>query len=124
MRLRFLSGIALSLALGCTDTACALVGCVSGLHVRLASVPTAPYRVEARASGGEATYVFECTDARGGCGYPFFADFAPNVVYITISSGGRRTAAQELRPQFSTTYPNGERCGGACRNATVTATFP
>ena len=36
----------------------------------------------------------------------------------------RGTRTQEFTPKYEAQYPNGRRCGAACRNATVTVQLP
>lgn len=97
---------------------CTLIGCQDGLQVQLASTPSGAYRVEVWADTGRAPQVFEC-GAGQVCPPTFFTDLvAERVTIRVVTAAGTRT--QEFTPVYENVYPNGRRCGGACKQATVT----
>lgn len=98
---------------------CTLIGCHDGLAVGFDQPLTAPYKVEAWSELRVAPQVVECA-AGQTCEPVFFPDFqGQNVTIRVTTSAGVRTqefSGVEYEPQ----YPNGRRCGAACRQATVT----
>lgn len=108
------------LSAGCdvqTPIICTDMGCSSGVEVRLQEEPAPPYRVEADAGGGTATYVFECP-AAGQCPVIFFPDFTPDrliVRVVTVSD----TTRYEVRPSYEESQPNGPGCDPICRRAVI-----
>ncbi len=102
---------------------CNLVGCFDGLTVALSVAPVGGYRVEARVLGSPAAFVFECP-ADQDCGArAFFADFTPEVAFITVITS-RGTVQREVRPGYTTQQPNGKGCEPRCMQGTVTVESP
>ena len=98
---------------------CTLIGCEDGLAVRLSGVPAGAYRVEAWSELRIAPQVFEC-GAGETCPPVFFPGFQGNdvTVRVTTAAGVRTQSFADV--EYEPLYPNGRRCGGACRQATVT----
>lgn len=105
---------------GCTPFgACTLVGCDDGLAVQFQQPPASPFRIEASVPGDPTQYAIDCASAQA-C-FPMFSGLvAERVTIRLITQQGTRT--QEFQPGYKNVYPNGRRCGPACRQATVT--FP
>lgn len=107
---------------GCNPViTCTLIGCHNGLVVQFDRMPTQPFRVEAIVPNDPAQHVVECDANR--CPHVLFPDLLPEQVTIRVTTAaGTRT--QEFRPKYENLYPNGRRCGPACRQATVTVQVP
>lgn len=99
--------------------ACTLIGCQNGLAVKLDGTPAGAVRVEAWSELQPAPQVFEC-GAGQTCPSAFFADFEGSdvVVRVTTAAGVRTQAFNDV--EYESVYPNGRRCGEACKQATVT----
>jgi hypothetical protein len=98
--------------------ACTEIGCSDGLQVRFQAPPAGAYRVEAVVPGAAAPAVFECASGQA-CPSAFFDDLvAERVTIRVVTAAGTRS--QEFTPRYESQYPNGRRCGAACRQATVT----
>ena len=107
---------------GCNPIgACTLIGCFDGLNVQFDRQPTGAYRVEAIVPGDATPHVVEC--ASGTCGPVMFEGLMPERVTIRVTTAAG-TRSQEFTPKYEAQYPNGRRCGAACRNATVTMQLP
>lgn len=121
MRLRtfLFSATAAGLA-GCTPFgACTLIGCEDGLSVEFQRPPAGAFRIEASVPGDPTQYAIDCASA-ATC-FPMFPGLvAQRVTIRLVTQEGTRT--QEFQPRYEDFYPNGRRCGPACRQATVT--FP
>ncbi|HEY7769399.1 hypothetical protein [Longimicrobium sp.] len=100
---------------------CTVIGCFDGLIVRFASQPTGAFRVEAIVPGEAAPHVFDCPS--GTCVPVMFENVMASRVTIRVTTAAG-TRSQEFTPKYEAEYPNGRRCGAACRNATVTMQFP
>lgn len=99
-----------------------MVGCFNGLNVRFNGQPAGAYRVEAIVPGDATPHVFDCPS--GTCGPPvMFEDLTPDRVTIRVTTAAG-TRSQEFTPKYEAEYPNGRRCGAACRSATVTIQLP
>ena len=102
---------------------CTTAGCVNSLTVSLRQLPTSAFRVEARAAGSTEVQTIECPDP-ARCGTELiFRRFMPGSVTITVATA-RGTTSQEVRPSYSPYYPNGRRCGPACRRGKVQVAIP
>lgn len=107
---------------GCNPViACTLIGCYDGLNVVFDREPAGPYTVEAIVPNDPTRYVVECT--ANTCPPVTFPELMAERVTIRVTTAaGTRT--QEFQPNYENQYPNGRRCGAACRNATVTMQLP
>jgi hypothetical protein len=114
----FLNATAAVLLAGCNPLtqACTLIGCESGLLVQLTTPPSGAYRVEAIVAGA-APVVLEC-GATPACPPIVFRELEAERVTIRVTTGDR-TVSRDFTPQYENQYPNGRRCGPACRSATV-----
>ena len=123
MRIRSLlfSATAAVLA-GCTPFgACTLIGCNDGLSVRFDRQPVGAFRIEATVPDDPTVVAIECTDA-ASCLLMFPDLVAEQVTLRLITQQG--TYTQQFQPRYEDSYPNGRRCGPACRQATVTFQLP
>ncbi|HET9986072.1 MAG TPA: hypothetical protein VFQ38_20900 [Longimicrobiales bacterium] len=98
--------------------ACTLIGCESGLAVRLDAPPAGAYRVEATGPGAPSPRVQECDAATRCGGHIYFRDFTPDVATIRIVAGAD-TVTRTVRPSYKTLQPNGPDCPPTCRRAEV-----
>lgn len=108
---------------GCVsiNEACTLLGCSSVLTVQFSSPPTTAYHLEALSvENGEIE--FDCPDP-STCPVAELRDYAPDKLVLTVSTA-RGSAQYNLAPQYTPQYPNGKRCGAACRTGTVTVALP
>ena len=123
MRLRsFLLSATAGLLAGCTPFgACTLIGCEDGLSVRFDRAPAGAFRIEASVPNDPRQYAIDCADA-ATCMMMFPGLVAERVTVRVISQAGTHT--QEFQPRYEKLYPNGRRCGPACRQATVTVQLP
>jgi hypothetical protein len=123
MRLRTaLYAFAAATLAGCNPMGpCTLIGCFDGLNVRFTSQPAGAFRVEAILPGDATPRVFDCPS--GLCDPVVFPDLMPERVTIRVTTAAG-TRSQEFTPKYEAQYPNGRRCGAACRNATVTIQLP
>lgn len=114
----FLNATAAVLLAGCSPItqACTLIGCESGLFVQFATPPAGAYRVEAIVPGA-APAVLEC-GAGQTCPPIIFRDLEAERVTIRVVTA-TRTVSRDFSPRYENQYPNGRRCGAACRQATV-----
>jgi hypothetical protein len=111
-----------ALLAGCIPTgACTLIGCHDGLSVRFSRPPAGAFRVEATVPNDPTVVAFECTDV-AGCPLIFPDLVAKQVTLRLITQQG--TITQDFQPRYENVYPNGRRCGSACRQATVTIQLP
>lgn len=101
--------------------ACTLIGCDGSLAIAFDAPPTVAYQIEA-ISVTFGVRDFACADP-AKCATASLSGYTPDEVIITITtaSGSRR---YNITPQYQDSYPNGQRCGAACRNATVTLSMP
>ena len=119
MRIRsLLSALAVALA-GCTtpSIACTLIGCEDGLAVRFNRQPAGAFRVEAIVPSHPTPYTIDCADV-ATC-YLFFTDLMEERVTLRVTTADG-TFTQDFTPLYEDRYPNGRRCGAACRQAVVT----
>lgn len=98
--------------------ACTLIGCESGLEVRLDAPPSGAYRVEASAPGDTAPRVQTCDPATACNGRVFFRDFTPDSATIRVVTA-TDTLTRAVRPTYQTQQPNGPDCPPTCRRAAV-----
>jgi hypothetical protein len=79
------------------------------------------FRIEATVPNDPAVVAIDCVDAMN-CLLMFPGMVAEQVTLRLITSEG--TVTQEFEPRYDDVYPNGRRCGPACRQATVTIQLP
>ena len=105
---------------GCqSSTACTLIGCESGLTVEVQNAPPGPITVQASVIGASgAVYTATCPGTTGCTNAVFFPAFTPEQARLTITTTAG-TRQQDVTPSYTTSQPNGPRCGPTCRNATV-----
>ncbi len=107
------------------EEACTLVGCTSGLSVRLTSLPTEPYRVELLVPGARRPFHFYECDGGSSClqaiHSPLLA-LSHISVTVTTAAGSRVTDVPNV--EYERYYPNGPDCPPPCLNATITAEVP
>lgn len=116
-----------TLACACSiSTVCTLIGCESGITVHLASLPTAPFRIDVRPAGGQgASYVFDCGSAPATCQQDiFFADLIADHLFITVTVAGSSRDTEITTVTYTSHRPNGPNCAPDCRTAVVTALVP
>ncbi|HEX2206901.1 MAG TPA: hypothetical protein VHG93_04410 [Longimicrobium sp.] len=101
--------------------ACTLIGCENGLFVRFNQSPAGAFRIEASVAGNDAVEVIECADA-SSCHLLFRDLIADQVTLRVVTQQG--TFTQQFEPEYENLYPNGRRCGPACRQGTVTFQLP
>lgn len=123
MRIRsLLFSATAALLAGCTPFgACTLIGCDDGLSVRFSRPPTGAFRVEATVPNDATVVSIDCADA-ATCLLMFPGLVADQVTLRLITPQGAVT--QQFQPRYEDVYPNGRRCGPACRQATVTFQLP
>lgn len=111
-----------ALVAGCNPFgACTLIGCDDGLSVQFSRAPVGAFRIEATVPNEPAVVAIDCVDATN-CLLMFPGLVAEQVTLRLITSEG--TVTQEFEPRYDDVYPNGRRCGPACRQATVTIQLP
>jgi len=124
------SSVAIGFALSCgilpTEGKCEMVGCDSGLTVRLTGDPTAPFRVEvfAGAPGQQPMYVYECADVSRCRQDAFFPGLILESAAIRVTTAGGSRLTTFDRIEYRTYRPNGDDCPPECRQAMVTADIP
>lgn len=101
---------------GC-GVGCTLVGCESGLAVRVSPRPTAPYRVELILDDGTRR-VWRCDTTN--CGDPFFADYLKSTVIVDFIIGSDTTRAERTQIRYEKSQPNGAKCDPTCYRGEVT----
>lgn|SRR5574341_863753 len=108
---------ATSATTSCDSGICTLIGCPDMLTVVVHGTLPDSFTVEA-AAPGQAARIVQCTAALCANGALFY-DFAPAEVTVLVAwaSGSK---AQAFKPSYEEQYPNGRRCGAACRTGSVT----
>lgn len=114
-------GVSLLCATGCHGD-CTLIGCYSGLAIRFATPPTAPFHVEA-ASPDSGPRSYDCSNNTGCRAEPNITGYVPQTVTLTVTYQGRSTTTT-VRPLYQESAPNGKGCSPTCRQATVTLPLP
>ena len=117
------SALALIVALtvaGCEySTLCTLIGCASGLTVEVQNAPAGPITVQASIEGASGSvYTATCPGTSGCTNSLFFPEFTPSQAHLTITTTAG-TRQQVVTPAYTTSQPNGPKCGPTCRGATV-----
>lgn len=117
--------LCLVLAACTADTVCTLIGCFTGTTVHLTTKPLTPFKIEVFANGSTSgpAYVFDCPNpiqCGQDVGFPgLISDRL--IVRVTVGTATRTTEIPNVT--YSTSSPNGPKCGG-CQQATVTADPP
>ena len=108
---------------GCVgiNEACTLIGCASMLTVQFTSPPTIAYHLEA-VSIENGAIEFDCPDP-AKCPAAQLDGYAPEKVVLTVTTA-RGSVQYNLSPHYTPQYPNGQRCGAACRTGSVTVALP
>jgi hypothetical protein len=114
---------AMILAIACKSVVevCTLIGCEGALTIAFTTPPTVPYQLEA-VSVTAGVRDFTCADPTK-CVTAALSGYTPDqaIITITTASGSKQF---NVTPDYQGVYPNGQRCGAACRNATVTLSLP
>lgn len=117
--------ICLILAACTGDAMCTLLACFTGTTVHLTAKPLASFKVEVFANGttSGSAYVFDCPNPiQCGQDIGFPGLIAERLtVRVTIGTATRTTEIPSVT--YSTSSPNGRKCGD-CQQATVTADPP
>jgi len=115
---------AVLLLTGCDAVGCTLIGCINGLTIEFANAPAGAMTVEARSIDHPSAAVFTatCAGIAAVCTRVDFPDFLPRDVALTITTtaGTRRLS---IRPTYTTSQPNGPKCGPTCRSARERVTW-
>ena len=135
MHLRTALVLSALLALGCTPNnqeqskpavACTLIGCSSGIVVHLPSRLTTTFRVQLTPANGSygTTYAYDCTRPNECLQDIMFPDIITESARVTVTTpaGSRETEIRHL--VYTSTAPNGPRCGPECRQAKIDALVP
>jgi hypothetical protein len=104
---------------GC-GVGCTLIGCDSGLAIRISPRPVSPYRAELLLDDGTRR-VWRCD--RATCGDPFFADYLKSIAIIDVIVGTDTTHAEQTKIQYERSQPNGAKCGPTCYRSEVTVSL-
>lgn len=123
MRIRsLLLSATAALVAGCSPViSCTLIGCENGLAVRFDRTPTGPFRIEAIVPNEAEARVIDCPDVVN-C-HLLFRDLVADQVTLRVTTQAG-TSTRTFQPRYEELYPNGRRCGPACRQATVTYQLP
>jgi len=107
---------------------CTLIGCRSGLQVRLTTAPAGAFSVEILpySSGGQQlTYRIDCGGSAPPCGSQvFFPDLIIERAQIRVVTTRGTVTHSVDEVKYETSYPNGRQCAPACQSATVTVSTP
>ena len=111
------------LCAGCAaiNEVCTAIGCTSVLTVQFTSPPAIAYHLQALSVENGAVD-FDCPDP-AKCPVAELRDYAPDKLVLTVTTA-RGSAQYNLSPQYTPHYPNGKRCGAACRTGSVTVALP
>jgi hypothetical protein len=98
---------------------CTQIGCEDGLAVLIVGDLPADATVRVEADGEKRTFTCAPTHQCAG----FFAGWMPAQVAITVTlEDGSLTRL--ATPDYELLYPNGRRCGAACRQGEVSVSLP
>ena len=116
------TSIALSLGLAAcggdeANEPCTLIACVNRLSITFSNPPSEPFRVEAVAVGDPTLHRVDCPG--GSCASITFANFQPDRVTISVITASA-TTTYDKTPAYGVSFPNGPRCGPACRDGSTT----
>jgi hypothetical protein len=110
-----------AIALSCdrAPIVCTAIGCESSLVVEIQNAPAGPITVQVTPPGPPGpTHTATCPESIGCTNRVRFGAFGPGLTRFTVTTvAGTRT--WELTPSYTTTQPNGRRCGPICRTAVV-----
>ena len=104
---------------GCA-VGCTLIGCESGLAVRVSPRPSTPYRAELILEDGTRR-AWRCETTN--CGDPFFADYLKSKATIDVIVGTDTTRAERTQIRYEKSQPNGSKCDPTCFRSDVTVTL-
>lgn len=121
---RLIALLAAAFAVACEySTACTLIGCFNGLSVEIQNAPPGPITVDASVPGSSGTvHTATCPDTLGCTNTVLFREFTPSQVRLTITTTAG-TRQQDVTPTYTTSQPNGSKCGPTCRSSTVRITW-
>lgn len=97
--------------------ACTMIGCESGLTVRLGAGLQGATAIEV-SGPGEPTQRAECGPARPCADGVFFRDFTAGQATVRVTLAGR-VVTREVTPTWRDVQPNGEGCPPTCRQGEV-----
>lgn len=98
------------------ERVCTLIGCESGLDVRVEGIGNESFTV--RAEGDGRTESATCRRDQGCSGTVFLRDFTAATATISVSHG-TGTFTHTVRPDYGTLQPNGPDCPPTCTRAQV-----
>lgn len=107
-------------ACGVSDTACTLIGCSSGLIVRVSGLPEGPATLTLQVEG-QPPVIRACSSAEL-CELPGvqFTDQTPANATVLVTSGEFSKSFTISNPAYEDLRPNGADCPPVCRSAVVT----
>lgn len=106
---------------------CTLIGCSSGLLVRLNALPTGPFQVDVFAGAPDVSpsYRYECVPGPSGCLQEiFFSGLVARHAFIRVTTDDGTALHEILDLHYETHRPNGPRCEPTCRTAETTVSIP
>jgi hypothetical protein len=106
---------------------CTLIGCDSGLTVRLDALPTGAFTVDvyANSPNESPSYRYECTPGEFSCPQDvFFTDFLAEDPYIRVTTTDGSVLTQVFGLTYTSSRPNGRNCPPICRNTSTTVAIP
>ncbi len=96
---------------------CTLIGCESGLVVKIGGSLPDSVTVSVSSPGSSQPWTVRCTTAECVQNI-FFADFTPTSVHVEVHGPGV-DIARDIEPSYVLFQPNGAACPPTCRIATV-----
>lgn len=123
MRLRtLLYSATAAVTAGCTPfVSCTLIGCDNGLAVGFNRDPQGAFRIEVTTPDDPTVHAIDCASLPT-CVTLFRDLVAEQVTVRVVTQQG--TVTQQFQPDYEDLYPNGRRCGAACRQASVIVQLP
>jgi hypothetical protein len=121
-------GLALILSLlACSSSSeagtCTEIGCSSGLSVQFTGAhQPGPWTVEVSATG-EPPRTVTC-GANLHCGNPFFENWLPAMVTVSVTANGRTETHTDMTPTPRLVRPNGPQCTPECSQPFLTVPVP
>jgi hypothetical protein len=104
---------------------CTLIGCDSGVSVRLSSQPVGAIKIEVfegPPTSNIVAYVYECV---ANCLKEVkFRGFTPDHPYVRITYGGVTQVTDVPSVTYTISRPNGPKCGPECKQGTVDVPLP
>lgn len=104
---------------------CTLIGCDSGVTVRLASQPAGAIKIEVFYQGpgsSEPAFVYDC--AENCLQQVTFRGFTPDHPYVRITYGGLTRGTAVSNVSYTVSRPNGEDCEPECKQGTIDLPLP